>query len=112
MGGPVAVVLVGVVVAALGPEEQGGQHKEAAAANQDRGKGEAVGVHRRGGADCLILPSFSAARSKGLVNCDQKVAWMQPQLSSSHLCMCVARRPTLSIDAQLFNCVMPSVSGD
>ena len=42
MGSAVAVVLVGVVVAALGPEEEGGQDKEAAAANQDCGKGELI----------------------------------------------------------------------
>ena len=47
MGGAVAVVLVGVVVAAFGPEEEGGQDEETAAANQDCGKGEAVEVHSR-----------------------------------------------------------------
>ena len=48
MGGAVAVVLVGVVVAALGSEEQGGQDEQPAAANQDRCEGESFGVHRRG----------------------------------------------------------------
>jgi len=76
VGGAVAVVLVGVVVAALGREEEGGQDEEAAAASQERGKGEAVGVHCRGRADGLILASVSAARSNGSVNCDQKVGWM------------------------------------
>lgn len=55
MGSSVAVILVGVIIAALSPEEEGGQDEEAAAAYQDCGKGEAVGVHCRGGADGFIL---------------------------------------------------------
>ena len=45
MGGAVAVVLVGVVIAALGAEEQGGQHEQPAAGQQHGGEGEAGGVH-------------------------------------------------------------------
>ena len=74
MGSAVAVVLVGVVVAALGPEEQSCQHEKTAAANQDRGKGEAVGMHRSGGADGLILAAVAGACSGGSVNCDLQVA--------------------------------------
>ena len=54
MGGAVAVVLVSVVVAALGPEEQCGQYEEAAAPNQDRGKGDVGGVHGNSYARYLI----------------------------------------------------------
>jgi len=56
VGGAVAVVLVGVLVAALGAKEQGRQHKQAAAANQDFGKSEAIGVHRRSAKSHDILP--------------------------------------------------------
>ena len=73
MGGAVAVVLVGVVVAALGPEEEGGQDEETAAANQDRGKGEAVGVHRRGRADGLSLGSMARL---GVISKQFVIGWL------------------------------------
>ena len=40
VGCAVAVVIVGVVVAALGAEEQGGEHEQAAAEDQHGGQGE------------------------------------------------------------------------
>jgi hypothetical protein len=46
VGRSVAVVLVGVVVAAFGAKEEGGQYKQAATANQHGGEGEAAGIHR------------------------------------------------------------------
>ena len=45
MGGPVAVVVVGVVVAAFGAEKECGQNEQAAASDQHGGEGEAAGVH-------------------------------------------------------------------
>ncbi len=45
VGGAVAVVSVGVVVAALGAEEEGGQAEEAGNGKQHGAEGEAGGVH-------------------------------------------------------------------
>ena len=90
MGGAVAVIFVRVVVPALAPEEQGGKHEEAASANQDRGKGEAVRVHRRGGADALILASVSLASTKDRFTVIRRFCgWMGsrfPVLSQAFFC--------------------------
>ena len=40
VGGAVAVVLIGVVVAAFGAEEERGEHEQAAATDQHGGEGE------------------------------------------------------------------------
>ena len=62
MGRAVAVVAVGVVVAALGAEEQGGQYEQAAAEDQHGGQGEAGGVH--GGQRARGVGTQSAGRRR------------------------------------------------
>ena len=46
MGGAVAVIGIGVVVAALGSEEEGGEAEEAGNGQQHSAEGEAGGVHQ------------------------------------------------------------------
>ena len=57
VGRAVAVVVVGVVVAALGAEEQGGEHEQTAAEDQHGGEGETGGRVFHGGQSSGLLKS-------------------------------------------------------
>ena len=85
MGGAVAVVLIGVVIAASRPEEEGGQHEKTTAEEQNRAQVESGegGVH-------LITSIFLSLAGMSQVSCP---AWWDRDLRRSR-CPCEARPTT------------------